>query len=209
MNDNYFPVADLKARFGIGKQAVINRRKHLNIEPRKINNTYVITKDELNLLDQLDEFLKSNNNPRMEDFKPNIVDVNSSDITDITSMNASLERKSNSPIRNIDLDQPMIQLTIPGFENIEELVVERCLPKLTTLVETIVLSNKSEVDELRQLQEISEQGWWITTLQVKKLLGVAPKLQKNETQWQRGCFIFSKIGKIGNQTAWKVSRVSD
>jgi len=145
----------------------------------------------------------------MEDFKPNIVDVNSSDITDITSMNASLERKSNSLIRNIDLDQPMIQLTIPGFENIEELVLERCLPKLTTLLETIVLSNKSEVDELRQLQEISEQGWWITTLQVKKLLGVAPKLQKNETQWQRGCFIFSKIGKIGNQTAWKVSRIPD
>lgn len=209
MNDNYFPVADLKNRYGIGKQADINRRKYLEIKPNKINKTYVITKDELNLLDQLDQYLKTNNNAKMEDFKPSIIDANSKEITEITSMDASLERKSNSLFRNIDLDQPIIQLTIPGLENLEEFAVETFLPKLTNLVEKIVTSNENEVSKLRQLQEISEQGWWVTTLQVKNLIGVAPKLEKNETQWQRGCFIFTKVGKIGNQTAWKVSRMPD
>lgn len=209
MNDNYFPVADLKTRFGIGKQADINRRKHLNIEAKKINGTYVITKDELDLLDQLDQFLKSKNNPKMEDFVPNTVYATSDDVTNITSINVSLEPQSNSIVKTSNLDQPMVQLALPGFESLEEFIVEKCFPKLTTLVEKIASSNENEVSELRQLQEISEQDWWITTLQIKKLTGTTPKLKKGKTQWQRGCFLFTKVGKIGNQTAWKISRTSD
>ena len=54
-----FPVAELKQRYGIGKQAEINRRKHLGIVPIKVDGVYVIDQDQLSLLDELDLFLRS------------------------------------------------------------------------------------------------------------------------------------------------------
>lgn len=209
MNKNYFAVADLKSRYDIGKQADINRRKHLKIESQKIDGTYVITKTELDLLDELDQFLKSKTNAKMEDFQPSVIkDVSSNEIT---TMNASLELESESNLVKTppDFNQQPIQLSIPGLENLKEFVVQECLPKLTTLVEKIASSQKNEVNELRQLQEIVEQGWWITTEQVENLIGTTPKIKKGKTEWQRGCFIFTKVGKIGNQNAWKVSRINN
>lgn len=209
MNKNYFPVADLKSRYDISKQTEINRRKHLKIESQKIDGTYVITKTELDLLDELDQFLKSKTNAKMEDFQPSVIkDVSSNEIT---TMNASLELESESNLVKTppDFNQQPIQLSIPGLENLKEFVVQECLPKLTTLVEKIASSQKNEVNELRQLQEIVDQGWWITTEQVENLIGTTPKIKKGKTEWQRGCFIFTKVGKIGNQNAWKVSRINN
>ena len=39
----FFPVAKLKERYGIGKQADINRRKYLGLVPQKIDGIYVIS----------------------------------------------------------------------------------------------------------------------------------------------------------------------
>ncbi len=64
----FFPVAKLKERYGIGKQADINRRKHLGIVPQKIDGVYVISEAQLSLLDGLDEFLKSTPKAKMTDF---------------------------------------------------------------------------------------------------------------------------------------------
>ena len=65
---SYFPVAELKERYGIGKQAELNRRKHLGIVPQKIDGTYVIGEEQLCLLDRLDEFLTSKPGTKMTDF---------------------------------------------------------------------------------------------------------------------------------------------
>ena len=63
-----FPVAELKQRYGIDKQADLNRRKHLDIVPKKVDGVYVIDDSQLSLLDKLDEFLRSAPKAKMADF---------------------------------------------------------------------------------------------------------------------------------------------
>ena len=65
---DFFPVAELKERYGIGKQADINRRKHLGIVPQKVDGKYVVGEAQLSLLDRLDEFLKGSPKAKMTDF---------------------------------------------------------------------------------------------------------------------------------------------
>ena len=56
------------------------------------------------------------------------------------------------------------------------------------------------------LERASEKDWLLTTAEVRQLIGVKPKTSKGEKVYQRGCWLFQKAGKIGSQTAWKVSK---
>ena len=59
------------------------------------------------------------------------------------------------------------------------------------------------ISNLRRLQEATENGWLLTTSQVRELTGTKPHGQS----WQRGSFVFRKTGKIGREAAWSVERV--
>ncbi len=223
MEDKYYPVAQLKERYQIGKQADINRRKYLNIPAKKIDGTYVITQTDLKLLDALNEHLKSSTNAKMEDFKPQIVEQSSSDedetlTTSYEEISASIEHLSPQDKPSPDFPQP-VQFTIPGlFDGLNDFS-DKIVPKVAQEIGSVVKDVVTEVintvnptdtiAQLKQLQSIVEQGWWITTQQIKELTGTTPKLKKGETQWQRGSFLFTKVGKIGNQSGWKVSRIPD
>jgi hypothetical protein len=58
----------------------------------------------------------------------------------------------------------------------------------------------------RELEEAAEKGWLLTTAEVRELIGVKPTAAKGEDSYQRGCWAFTKAGKIGSQTAWRVSK---
>ena len=66
---NSFAVSELKNRYAISKQAVINRRKYLNISTYKIGNKSYITEADLDLLDRLHQFLNQNPTASMQDFR--------------------------------------------------------------------------------------------------------------------------------------------
>lgn len=48
--------------------------------------------------------------------------------------------------------------------------------------------------------------WLLTTSEIKELIGVKPRTKKGETIFTRGNWIFTKQGKIGNQSAWQVTK---
>jgi hypothetical protein len=58
----------------------------------------------------------------------------------------------------------------------------------------------------RELEAAAEKGWLLTTAEVRELIGVKPTVPKGEDSYQRGCWLFTKAGKIGSQTAWRVSK---
>ncbi|PSO56894.1 MAG: hypothetical protein BRC35_08265 [Cyanobacteria bacterium QH_10_48_56] len=60
-----FPVNELRSRYGIGKQADINRRKHLGIKPIKVEGNYYVTKEQLDRLDALHQYLQQNPGAKM------------------------------------------------------------------------------------------------------------------------------------------------
>ena len=56
------------------------------------------------------------------------------------------------------------------------------------------------------LERAAKKKWLLTTSQIKDLIGVKPTTKKNSQIYKRGCWTFTKAGKIGNQTAWSVSK---
>jgi len=56
----------------------------------------------------------------------------------------------------------------------------------------------------RELEEAAEVGWLLTTKEVRALIGVKP----HGPEYRRGCWLFVKMGRIGNQSAWTVEKIS-
>ena len=61
---------------------------------------------------------------------------------------------------------------------------------------------------LEVLEQACSQDWQLTTEEVEQLIGVKPHCHKEETVYERGNWCFTKVGKLGGQTAWQVSKVS-
>lgn len=59
---------------------------------------------------------------------------------------------------------------------------------------------------LELLEQACNAGWQLTTEEVEQLIGVKPHCHKDETVFHRGHWGFSKVGKVGGQTAWVVSK---
>ena len=174
-----FPVADLKKRYGIGKQADLNRRKHLGIVPKKLEGVYVIDDDQLRLLDRLNEFLTKTPKAKMSDFD------SSSGSTGHTILDATLVEESGSS-----------DLAVP--EEVEEEI------DLGVLVESIAraITAPNAIAHWEKLQWLVDNEIIISTAEVQKLVGTKPKGDR----WTRGSFVFEKAGKIGTQSGWRVSK---
>lgn len=54
-----------------------------------------------------------------------------------------------------------------------------------------------------QLQQVVDNGWILSTAEVRELIGVKPR----KSPFVRGAFQFTKCGKIGNQSAWSVEKI--
>jgi hypothetical protein len=54
-----------------------------------------------------------------------------------------------------------------------------------------------------QLQKVVDNGWILSTIEVRDLIGVKPR----NSPFIRGAFQFTKCGKIGNQSAWNVEKI--
>jgi hypothetical protein len=60
---------------------------------------------------------------------------------------------------------------------------------------------------LERLEQACSSGWHLTTEEVEQLIGVKPHCPKAEIVYQRGNWCFTKVGKLGGQTAWQVSKL--
>ncbi|MEO1402118.1 MAG: hypothetical protein AAFV72_12845 [Cyanobacteria bacterium J06635_1] len=56
------------------------------------------------------------------------------------------------------------------------------------------------------LEQACATKWQLTTDEVEQLIGVKPKCHGGETVYQRGNWRFTKVGKLGGQTAWQVTK---
>lgn len=61
---------------------------------------------------------------------------------------------------------------------------------------------------LEALEKAHNANWQLTTDEVEKLIGVRPRCHEKETVYERGNWRFTKVGHLGNQTAWQVSKTS-
>ncbi len=56
------------------------------------------------------------------------------------------------------------------------------------------------------LEKALANNWILTTDEVEKLIGVKPHCEHNQTEYHRGCWVFTKTGKIGAHIGWNVRK---
>ena len=56
------------------------------------------------------------------------------------------------------------------------------------------------------LERAASAQWLLTTDEIEQLIGVKPKCHSPEHTYERGTWTFVKVGKLGAQTAWKVTK---
>ncbi|NEZ57128.1 hypothetical protein [Adonisia turfae] len=56
------------------------------------------------------------------------------------------------------------------------------------------------------LERAATAQWLLTTDEIEQLMGVKPKCHGKDKIYQRGTWTFVKVGKLGAQTAWKVTK---
>ena len=184
-----FPVARLRDRYGIGKQAELNRRKHLGIKPFKVEGNYYITEQQLKKLDALDHWV-SQQGGKMADFDPQtMVDLleSSGVLTKPDTVDSTPTEYQEATIIESEPSKPE-----PEWDSLIESLAEKIQPA------------RSPLQNWRELEEACQRGWLLTTKQVYELVGSKPEGRT----WQRGAFIFTKSGKIGYQTAWSVEKIN-
>jgi hypothetical protein len=188
---NSFPVGELKDRYGISKQGIINRRKYLKISTYKIGNKSYMTEDDLDLLDRLHQFLNKNPTASMQDFRQE-------QSTESKLVGGTTDRSSESTLPTVPI-QPT-SLTILDNQNVTKMSLD------SNTIEEIAykFQRSNPLWYMNILENARASNWLLTTAEVRELIGVKPNTKKGEKTYKRGNWLFVKSGRIGKQTAWKV-----
>lgn len=156
----------------------------------KTGKSYV-TSDQIGLLDQLQKYLQTPN-AVLSNFIPlSTVQIDSP--IDSTIDSSKNGHKSEIAAQSID-NQLLLELTAKIGWAISSQLAQQ-------LTETNPLYRHEALEKAKEL------GWLLTSKEVQKLIGVKPKTKKGDNTYQRGCWLFTKSGKIGTQTAWKVDKI--
>ncbi len=80
---------------------------------------------------------------------------------------------------------------------------------LDRLSETLRASPSPPVNPLwymEVLEQACASGWILASEEIHRLIGVKPTCPKGHDSFRRGGWVFSKTGKVGGQTAWRVEK---
>ena len=218
--DNY-PVADLPSRFDLGKQQVYNRFVALGIKPTKVGKRAYITNAQLQSLDRLHAHISGGG--LMADFDFPIqsdAGISPVDAIDKTSgyLTSSEHSPETSPLDAIDKTSERTSSETSLLDRIDTTtgIVENNLEALVNMIAGVVsqaiastVQQRSPLWYMSELEQAQAQGWMLTTAEIQQLIGVKPTAAIGTSTYQRGSFTFTKAGKIGSQTAWRVTKHLD
>jgi hypothetical protein len=104
---------------------------------------------------------------------------------------------------------------VPSSPQIDTATDRLITEQLTAIAQSLaklneILASRSAPTDplwyLEKLERACTSHWLLTTEEVEQLIGTKPESHKDENIYQRGCWIFTKAGKIGSQTAWRVTK---
>ena len=71
------------------------------------------------------------------------------------------------------------------------------------------MENFGALANLEALERAYKNRWLLATTELAPLLGVNPRSLGKKTIFKRSGFVFTKAGRSGNQTAWKVDKLAE
>lgn len=176
---------DLEERYSLARSNVYGRLKGLknkgyDVDPIKQGARSFYSSEQIELMDRLDEHLKSGND--ISTFPP-----------------ADSAALSRHPTGQQDRTQDFVVRRNPsGLE-----VVGAIAQRLTEVIEARSVSPADPLASMRAIQEVCDKGWLLSTGQLAPLLGLKTLLGKEFTRYG---FTFKRVGKNGAQSAWKITK---
>ena len=188
-------VQELCDRYNIkSRKSLYSRLDGLGITLAKDGNKSYATEEQVKLLDQQDEHIK--NGGTIKNFVPTAI----AEVTVHDTTTQHSQDNDRSGIVETTLHSTQLEVTPKLLGDIAQAVSSAIAQKMTP---------PDPLWYLSRLETARASGWELTTSQVKELIGVKPSCKQGKKTFRRGSFIFVKSGKIGNQTSWKVQKVTD
>lgn len=194
--DILLSIKDFEQRYGITRSNIYNRlnglaKKGYPMEPRKQGTRAIYSVDQGALMDRLHEHLEAGN------------DINSfPDLDGRVQMSQPVEHPIERPVEHLAMKQDSSIDRSPAALGMATLI-EAIAGKL---VEVIPTSQPDPLSNLRLLQEAYEQGWLLSSSQLAPLLGINPPSGASFTRYG---FTFTRSGRNGSESAWKIGKALD
>ena len=181
-----------------------DRRNALKMEFVKEGNKSYATEEQVALLDQQHKHIKAGGT--LKNFVPTAI----AEVTQVTVDNTPAQHTSDNGVSSIvETARHTSELTTQ--HSIQSETTQVLLGDMAQAVANAIaekMTPPSPTWYLAELERARASGWELTTSQVKDLIGVKPSCKEGKKTFKRGSFIFVKSGKIGNQTSWKVKKVT-
>jgi hypothetical protein len=173
-------ISTLQVRYGLeSRQAVYDRINGLDIQPVARGK---ISSQQLELLDKLDKHIKGGGAIADFPIQPEV------EVPALSKLDNQIDRLDNLP------------------DNSENLTAISLMASLVEKMMGYIGNRRSPLAEYEELEKAVTQEWILSTAKVKDLTGVTPRASKDEMTFVWGSFTFTKVGKLGNQMGWLVTR---
>jgi hypothetical protein len=173
-------IATLQGRYGLeSRQAVYDRINGLDIKPVARGK---ISPQQLELLDKLDKHIRGGGAIADFPIQPEV------EITPLEKLDNSLDILDNQ------------------LDNSENLTAITVMAGLVEKMMGYIGNRRSPLVEYEELEKAVTHQWILSTAKVKELIGITPRVGKDEMTFVWGSFTFTKAGKLGNQMGWLVSK---
>jgi hypothetical protein len=159
------------------RQSIYEWARALNIKFEKddSNKSYA-TPEQIDLLDQLSEHLKSGNSI-----------------------------KSFTPLVKVTVSQPPDTVSFP-LDTIAEPNHNSDLVDLVNAIASIIKPNPG-LSRHEELEKAAANGWMLSTSELNSI-GFKASCKNGFNFCDRGCWRFTKSGKIGHESAWIVQKIT-
>lgn len=191
------PVSSLYPdRYGVGKTMIYRWLNELKISPTKENKYSFITLDEVQLLDGYFRAIQESTEAAKKYLSERVHERDREHVQTIDQASGELV---NAPV-NMTLN------TFTDATTEDDAIVTS--PSWTLAIEALAARlSPTLADPLapqRQLQEIADRGWQVSSRQVHQIMGVYPT-----DGMERYGFRIVRAGKAGRQITWKVEQITE
>ncbi|ACK68471.1 hypothetical protein PCC8801_4564 (plasmid) [Rippkaea orientalis PCC 8801] len=185
-------VKELCDRYSLqSRKSLYSRLEAVGLKlPKDDDGRAYATEQILEQLDDLDLHLK--NGGSLKNYTP------------VTSVTTQLETTENAYF--LENTTQTTQLTT---QTTTQLSREELL-EIIEVLGSAIASRLQPIDPIaynHSLEQAQQNNWILSSSEVKQLIGIKPSCPKGENVFTRGCWAFTKAGKIGNQTGWRVKKI--
>jgi hypothetical protein len=183
-------ISELRDRYGLKtRQSIYDWCKAAKITLAKDEKKRAYaTPEQIEVFDQLSEHLA--NGGTLKNFSPilatTIETVNQPIDTSIDILETSIDTVNHA------LDTPLELSKVNDLVNLVQAIAN-----LTT--------KPDPLSHHRALEEARRNDWILTSGEIERLLGVA--IRTKGDYCERGCWRFTKVGRVGREQGWRVSKI--